>query len=256
MIAKNQAKGIDVPITAEEVNRQMVINDLTLNHKDQWIREHTLGEDRNPIPAGGGSRSGKDNVPPNPADVAGAEHLDWEVRKMINKTSFKNTPDSEIFRMINNPQNKKEKELSDLAKPFLKSGKSFTKNYPGVQVSEVNDNFTIPSNGKTVAISEIYYNTDDGKYYIATHKTPGKSGVTESMMPALYPMNAKDLNAIKSRASGGNAALKDALEKLSANADSQGYPTIDYWIQTHSGGSNRSKNTTPPSGGKQTINGW
>jgi hypothetical protein len=245
-------------VTYNMVNKQIARNDYNQKiNKDKWISEHTVDENMNPVPrATGGGKSGKDDVPPNPADVAGAEHLDWEVRKMINETTFKNTPDSEIIRMINNPQNKKEKELSDLAKPFLKSGKSFTKNYPGVQVSEVNDNFTIPSTGKTVAISEIYYNTDDKRYYIATHKTPGKSGVTESMMPALYPMNAKDLNAIKSRASGGNAALKDALEKINANAKGEGYPTIDYWIQTHSGGGTGSVNTNSTGGKKQKVKGF
>jgi hypothetical protein len=117
-------------------------------------------------------------------------------------------------------------------------------------VSEVNDNFTIPSTGKTVAISELYYNTDDERYYITTHKTPGKQGVTESMMPGQYPLTAKDLNAIKSRAAGGNAALKDALLKINANAGDQGYPTIDYWIQTHSGGGKSVKTNTTANNNK------
>jgi hypothetical protein len=259
MVEKNKLAGVDKPITGEEVNRQMVINDLTLNHKDQWIKEHTIGEDRNPIPAGGGKgKSDKDEVPPNPADIIGSEHINNKLRKLINERqpSFKNKPDSDILKMIQNPKTDQEKAVAKMFQAVTSKGKLATVNYPGVMVSEANDNFTIPSNGKTVAITEIFYNTDDNQFYLTSQKTAGKLGVTEKIMPGQFPLTEKDLNAMKSRASGGNAALKDALAKLNANAESQGYPTIDAWINGKKGGGTRSANTTPTSGGRQKINGW
>ena len=257
MAEKNRLAGVDKPITAEEVNRQMVINDLTLNHKDQWIKEHTIGEDRNPIPVGGG-KSGKDVVPPNPADIIGSEHINNDLRKLINQRqpSFKNKPDGDILKMIQDPKTDQEKAVAKMFQAVTSKGKLATVNYPGVMVSEPNDNFTIPSNGKTVAITEIFYNTDEEQFYLTSQKTAGKLGVTEKIMPGQFPLTIKDLNAMKSRASGGNAVLKDALEKLKANAESQGYPTIDAWINKKKGGSTRSANTTPASGGRQKINGF
>jgi hypothetical protein len=257
MAEKNRMAGVDKPITAEEVNRQMVINDLTLNHKDQWIKEHTIGEDRNPIPAGGG-KSGKDVVPPNPADIIGSEHINNDLRKLINQRqpSFKNKPDGDILRMIQNPKTDQEKAVAKMFQGYTSQGKSATVNYPGVMVSEANDNFTIPSNGKTVAITEIFYNTDDNQFYLTSQKTAGKLGVTERIMPGQFPLTEKDLNAMKSRASGGNAALKDALEKLNANAAVYDYPTIDAWINKKKGGGTRSVNTTSSNAGKQTIDGF
>jgi hypothetical protein len=255
MIAKNQAKGIDVPITAEEVNRQMVINDLTLNHKDQWIREHTLGEDRNPIPAGGGSsRSGKkdDKFQANPTAVIGTEHLTKNMRNTINKSypDFKDYTDKQLIEIARKPVNQlntKEKKVKVLFDAYDRKNTSYTQtDYPTVQVQMTTDNLTLSGSKKNVTqkVDSIYYNTDDNKFYATLSTTGSGGGAAAQVLEQQIPLTVDDLKAIRNVAEN-DKRVAAALNELDGNAENFGYDTIDDWI-INNAKAVRGKNSSSP----------
>ena len=242
MDAKNKANGVDVPITAEEVNRKMVINDLMLNHKDQWIREHTIGEDRNPIPAGGGgSRATKDNkFQANPTAVVGTEHLTKGFRKNITESypDFKDYTDKQLIQISKKPMNQltaKEKNVKMLFDSYDRKNLSYTHtDYPTVQVQLPTDNLTLSGSKKNVTqkVDTIYYNTDAGQFYATLSSTGTGGGASAQVLEQQIPLGVEDLQALRNVATN-DKRLEAALNELDGNAANYGYETIDDWIATN-----------------------
>lgn len=242
MDAKNKANGIDVPITAEEVNRQMVINDLTLNHKDQWIKEHTIGEDRNPIPAGGGSRSGKkEGWKPNPTSVSGTEHLSLAFGNAVRGIpEFKNYTDKQIIEII-----RKDPSLYSPGEKAIKvkldkfnSGRKevIHTRYPSVQLAQTTDYLTLPGRKTSVTqkIDEIYYDRDNKKFFARLSTTGSQSGASAQVMDQQIPLSVEDLKHIRS-AAVKDATVRTAIAELDGNAKAGKYETIDDYINRASG---------------------
>ena len=230
MAEKNKLAGVDKPITAEEVNRQMVINDLTLNHKDQWIREHTIGEDRNPIPVGGGGKSGKDDKEPvaNPTDFHLFSHIPSQDRISIIEAAkrknlypgIENMTDEAMAEIVKN--DKKATFGSFGMKAINKKQGSY-----GVIISQTTESINIPSLQKPVALSGIYYDKTKGQMYATGNAQINVGpGVAESAEFVQFPLTDADIRSLRS-GQNQNKVVADALQKYDLNAPLRKLPTTD-----------------------------
>jgi hypothetical protein len=242
MAEKNRLAGIDKPITAEEVNRQMVINDLTLNHKDQWIKEHTIGEDRNPIPVGGGSKAGgKEGWKPNPTSVSGTEHLSLAFGKAVRGIAeFKDYTDKQIIEITKKDPallSPGEKAIKVKLDAFNKGRKEVIHTrYPSVQLAQTTDFLTLPGRKSVVTqkIDEIYYDKDNKKFFARLSTTGSQSGASAQVMDQQIPLSVEDLKHIRS-AAVKDATVRTAIAELDGNAKAGKYETIDDYINRASG---------------------
>lgn len=242
---------LDGKVTYEMVNKQIVRDDYDKNHKAKWIMEHTVDENMNPVPkATSVPKPPKDTDPkPNPTAILGGEHVGPNVRKTlkINYPKVSNMSDAKIIKAYNKYKTDpaslttEEKKMLSGFQALDKAGAEvITNRYPTAQIQQSNDYLTLPSNTnkKLQKIDEIYFNSDEDKYYARMSSTVAGSGSSLIMFELDIPLKVSDLNALKNAAKK-DKGIEDGLFQIDGNSKNynvKGYGTIDDWIARKSGG--------------------